>query len=246
MVEYGLIGRGIGHSFSASHFNGKFSREGIDARYLAFDLEDISELESVLAAHPSLRGLNVTSPYKRDVIRFLDSLSPEAERLNAVNVVEFVRDGRGGLSLRGHNTDSEGFRLTLPGILPSEDNFALIFGTGGASSAVSLALEKEGIPFSVVSRSPSGKEVGYDEAARLLPRATLVINATPVGMHPRVKECLPIDFSLVRPGQVFYDLIYNPPLSLFLARAAERGAGTVNGLQMLLNQAALAWDIWNR
>ncbi|MCH5217241.1 MAG: shikimate dehydrogenase [Muribaculaceae bacterium] len=244
MREFGLIGRGIGHSFSAGFFNDKFSREGIDARYISFDLEDISMVTDILATHPLIKGFNVTSPYKRDIIPILHSLSPEARELNAVNVVKVGRRTDGSPLLEGHNTDCAGFGLTLPSLLPPASR-ALVMGTGGASSAVTLALRKLGVPYLVVSRTPEGQEIGYEEMNRLLPGYNLLVNATPLGMHPRIDACPPVDFEAVGSSHICYDLIYNPPESLFLRKASEKGARTVNGLDMLINQANLSWEIWN-
>lgn len=244
MREFGLIGRGIGHSFSAGFFNDKFSREGIDARYIPFDLEDISMVADMLATHPLLKGFNVTSPYKRDIIPFLHSLSPEARELNAVNVVKIGRRPDGSPLLEGHNTDCAGFGMTLPSLFPPASK-ALVMGTGGASSAVTLALRKLGVPYLVVSRTPEGQEIGYEEMNRLLPGYNLLVNATPLGMHPRIDACPPVDFDAIGHSHICYDLIYNPPESLFLRKASEKGARTVNGLDMLINQANLSWEIWN-
>lgn len=249
MVEFGLIGRGISHSFSAEYFNGKFRREGIEASYRLYDLETISDLRDIIRRNPLLRGLNVTSPYKREVIPLLDELQADAEKLQAVNVIEFLEGGR----IKGHNTDWEGFRKTLGDFIPHDmDKTALILGTGGASSAVTHALAKEGWDYKTVSRTPSAvssvydpvSPISYEEASRLLPRCTLIVNATPAGMHPHENGLPPIDMSGITPGHYCYDLIYNPEETQFLREAARRGAKIKNGLDMLHNQAELAWDIW--
>lgn len=240
---FGLIGKDISHSFSACYFNRKFLREGIDASYQLFDLPEISEFKNIIASCPALRGINVTSPYKREIIPYLDSLSPEASQLNAVNVVEFIR-ANGAVKLKGHNTDSEGFRKTLPRLI-EKDTKALILGTGGASSAVAMALSKEGVPYKIVSRSPSVGEIDYYQASGLLGDYCLVINATPVGMGNLTGSAPDLDYSRITPSHICYDLIYNPAKTLFLNKAEERGAVTVNGLEMLYNQAELSWNIWN-
>lgn len=242
--EFGLIGRGISHSFSADYFNGKFRDEGIDARYMLFDLPEVSHFRDIIAAHPDLIGLNVTSPYKRDIIPFLDSLSPEAEDLEAVNVIRIITDRRGRKKLHGHNTDCRGFEKTLEGLI-GKDVRAIVLGTGGASSAVCYALRKKGIEPFITSRNPKESEISYPEASRLIPDISLIINATPVGMHPHIDSFPDIDYSLLTPSHICYDLIYNPAETGFLKKAAAQGARTVNGLQMLLNQAELSWQIWN-
>lgn len=245
MVEYGLIGRGIGHSFSAGYFNDKFLREGIEARYIPFDIDSVGEIEEILEKHPYLSGFNVTSPYKREIIPYLDSLSENAAELNAVNTVKVERDIRGRRQLSGHNTDWRGFGMTIEGLVQPGSR-ALVLGTGGASSAVCLALRKNNIDYKVVSRNPQEGQLGYEEIGPYLRDCTLIINATPVGMHPNVNEVPPIDFSMIRPGHICYDLIYNPERTLFLEKAAEKGAEVINGHSMLINQAELSWRIWNK
>lgn len=242
---FGLIGKGISHSFSAAFFNRKFREEHIDAEYLNFDIEDISKLSDIIRGNTNLRGLNVTSPYKRAVIPFLSHLSEDAKEMNAVNVIEIMESEDGERMLKGHNTDCEGFMLTLAG-LSLEGEKALILGTGGASSAVAMALKKLGVPFLKVSRSPSANEIDYEMASTLLETHRLIINATPVGMYPKI-ECVPaIDFGKISTRHICYDLIYNPEETIFLKNARKRGARAYNGLQMLKNQAMLAWNIWNK
>lgn len=245
MKVFGLVGRGIGHSFSAGFFNDKFRREGREAEYRPFDLNDISQLKGILDHTPGLCGLNVTSPYKREVIPFLDSLSPEAQALQAVNTIEVISNPDGTRTFRGHNTDCPGFGMTLEGLV-APGTEALVLGTGGASSAVQLALTKRGISYHVVSRSPRQNEISYKEADELIPSAILIINATPVGMHPHVEEYPDIDYDKISADHICYDLIYNPSETLFLKKASRNGAKTVNGLQMLHNQANLSWEIWQR
>lgn len=241
--EFGLIGRGLSHSFSARYFNCKFEAEGLDASYALFDIDKISSLADLLS-RTHISGLNVTSPYKREVIPFLDLLSDEAEALNAVNVIEFIHDDRRRLILKGHNTDWEGFNLTL-NVLPPVKG-ALILGTGGASSAVALALAKRGIQHKVVSRTPSEDQIGYDEANSLIPSHNLIVNATPLGMFPHIDSSPGIDYESLSHSHICYDLIYNPEETLFMKLSKDNGARTFNGLQMLKNQAELAWKIWNR
>lgn len=243
--QFGLIGRQISHSFSADYFNRKFEREGIDARYDLFDLESINQLPEILNNNPDLVGLNVTSPYKREIIPFLDSISEDAREMNAVNVVKISRNG-GRIILEGYNTDSEGFRQTLPPLLSGlTSNNALILGTGGASSAVKRAFEKEGIEYKIVSRKNSGDCIDYAEASLLIPDSGIIVNATPVGMEDLIDQAPALDYNLINYHHLLYDLIYNPEETLFLKKGKEKGAKTSNGLQMLLNQADLAWQIWN-
>lgn len=241
--EYGLIGRGISHSFSANYFNNKFSREGIQARYSLYDLEKIDDLKSLLESHPNLRGLNVTSPYKRDVIKYLDELSDEANELQAVNTISIIHSSSNKIKLKGFNTDYQGFKLTLSDIVNSKTK-AIVLGTGGASAAVGKALSVEGIPYLLVSRNPKRGEASYSEINSLLPERKLIINATPVGMYPRLNECPDLDYDKITDSHICYDLIYNPEETLFLKKSKEKGAKIINGMQMLINQAEQSWKIW--
>lgn len=240
---FGLIGRGISHSFSADFFNKKFEKEGIDAVYINFDLPDISALPELIESNPAIEGLNVTAPYKRDVIPYLDAIDDDAEVMQAVNVISFHRDIGDKLFLMGHNTDSYGFGKTLRDLPPREYQ-AAVLGTGGASSAVCNAFIRACIPYISVSRTPRSGVWSYEQFNERIDCFNLIVNATPLGMYPHVEGCPPVDFSRVNPESVFYDLIYNPPQTLFLKRAAEQGAVTFNGLPMLINQAQRAWDYW--
>lgn len=243
--EFGLIGRHISHSFSAGYFADKFVKEGIDAVYHSFDLDSIDDLPRIIAERENLVGLNVTSPYKREVIPFLDSMSEEARELEAVNVISIRRDADGTPVLTGHNTDAEGFRTTLSSLDLPEDVKALILGTGGAASAVEYALRKERIPSLTVSRNPKGEMISYAEAENLLESHRLIINATPLGMWPDTDGIPLLDLRNITSGNILYDLIYNPPLTRFLQEGEKRGAKVMNGLRMLINQAELSWNIWN-
>lgn len=245
---FGLIGRNIDHSFSAEYFNKKFQREGIDASYALFNLESVEEMTKIIDGNENLKGLNITSPFKREVIPLLDSLSEEAEFMRSVNVIRVLWNASSqnkDILLKGYNTDAEGFRLTLYPLYLDKNKKALILGTGGAASAVEYALRKEGIDYDVVSRTPLSGQLGYDEAAERLPEYQLIVNATPVGMYPDIEAVPPLSLSLLDEGHICYDLIYNPSETRFLALARQKGAKTVNGLQMLHNQADLAWKIWN-
>ena len=241
--EYGLIGRGISHSFSADFFNDKFKKEDIKAEYLMFDLEEIDELPGIIRRHSLLKGLNVTSPYKRVVVPYLTELSIEAQELNAVNVIK-ICNRSGILKLKGFNTDCLGFRETIKGMLPKGSK-AAVLGSGGASSAVCYALIEEGVHPQIVSRKEDKGNMNYAMFNETIPEFDIIINATPIGMYPHTVACPDVDFSKVRPGQIFYDLIYNPAQTIFLRKASEKGARIFNGLPMLKNQAMLSWEIWN-
>lgn len=267
--KYGLLGHPLGHSFSRKFHNERFARLGIDAEYVNFDLEDISSLAEILANDDTLCGLNVTIPYKQQVMAFLDELDPVAARIGAVNTVVFSRsvpDGKTpktpGLWLKGYNTDIIGFRDTILPLLKQaglvDENGkalasegtkakALILGTGGASKAVKVALEDMEIEPVFVSRTKAPGKLTYDELNEAVMQThRIIINCSPVGMFPHVDESPAIPYHLLSEGHVCYDLIYNPTETQFLARAKEMGAYTMSGGPMLEGQAIASYNYWTQ
>lgn len=243
MRRYGLIGRPLGHSFSAGYFAGKFRREGIaGCDYALYELPSIEALPALLAAQPELRGFNVTIPYKRQIFDYLDEVSEEAARIGAVNCVR-CDGGR----LTGFNTDIEGIRLSLEMLLGADlPEAALVLGSGGASQAVQYALAEAGIPCAVVSRDAQRGDLGYgDLTPQVVAAHRLIVNATPVGTFPRVDEAPALPYGALTPAHYLFDLIYNPAQTQFLLRGAQQGAHTLNGQPMLEAQAEASWRIWN-
>ena len=240
---YGLIGRPLAHSFSPGYFHAFFEREGIDASYELYELERIEELAQLLEAHPDLRGLNVTLPYKREVLRYASECSDEVKLLGAANALSVRRTAEGKPILKAYNTDVEGFRRSLAQLLRGERPEAWVFGTGGAASAVLRGLDLLGISYRQVSRTPRSGQMGYgDLTAEEARRTRLWINATPVGL--RLGDALSLPYEALGAEHICYNLIYNPSPTTFLSRASERGARTKDGLEMLHIQADEAWKIW--
>ena len=239
MRHFGLIGRELGHSFSAKFFNGKFASEGIDADYKLFELESIEELKHLLATTP-LNGFNVTIPYKESIIPYLSELSTTAREVGAVNCVE-VREGK----LIGHNTDAAGIEASLHWLDLAEGTKALVLGSGGASKATQYVLRKLGIEFKVVSRDASRGDITYSELTpEVIAEHKLIINATPVGMSPNVEAAPQLDYEHIGSEHRVFDLVYNPAQTEFLRRAKEQGASTMGGILMLQTQAIASWHIW--
>lgn len=246
IATYGLLGYPLGHSFSRAFFTEKFAREGITAEYLNFELPGIEQFDAeVLARHPRLRGFNVTIPYKQAIIPRLDSLTPEATAIGAVNVVR-VEHTASGQRLVGTNSDWIGFTESLRPLLQAEDREALVLGTGGASRAVVYSLERLGIRPHLVSRTARPGILDYAALPQWIERCRLIVNCTPLGMHPRVDTCPPIPYDLLTPAHLLYDLVYNPAETLFLQKGAQRGARTKNGAEMLERQALAAWAFWQK
>ena len=239
MRLYGLIGNPLGHSRSADYFNKKFREESIDAEYRLYALSDVSGVESLPA---DMAGFNVTIPYKRSIIPFLDALSAEAESVGAVNCVA-CRDGR----RVGYNTDIEGIRHTLDLLLDgTEVERALVLGTGGAAVAVRYVLRERGIASAMVSRTAGRGDMTYDELTEsAVRRHKLIVNATPAGMYPRVDEAPAIPYEAVGEGHFLFDAVYNPPQTLFLRHGQRRGARIIGGEEMFVAQAEASWRVWN-
>jgi shikimate dehydrogenase len=242
---FGLIGASVSHSFSKSYFDEKFFREGFrDYHYELFPLENIKQLEKLITETKGLSGLNVTIPYKEQVMGFLNEVDPIAQKIGAVNVIKF-KDGK----RIGFNTDSEAFRETLENWLPKDNDFqALILGTGGSSKAVQEALKKLKIKFKIASRDKQKGDYSYEEVNKdnnIIGKSMLIINTTPLGMSPNTDSMPPIDYELISKEHYVYDLIYNPARTMFLQKSEMRGAAIKNGLEMLHVQAEKSWQIWN-
>ena len=245
MDKYGLIGYPLGHSFSVSYFNQKFSDEGINARYYNFELPNIDELLEVLGSNPELKGFNVTIPYKEKVIPFLDSITPEARAIGAVNVVRVSHEGT-KIRLKGYNSDVIGFTKSIEPMLDHKwHQKALVLGTGGASKAIGYGLKTLGIEPVLVSRYQRPGTIQYEQITpEVIKEYNVVVNCTPMGMYPHVDECPTLPYEAMDSHTILYDLIYNPDETLFMKKGKERGADVKNGLEMLLLQAFAAWEMW--
>ena len=244
MRYFGLIGYPLGHSFSQRYFTAYFREEGIEAQYDLYPLENIDAF-SDLINRVELTGLNVTIPYKQQVIPFLDELDATASEIGAVNVIKFIRE-KGKTKLKGYNSDAIGFENAIKPFIQSHHSKALILGTGGASKAVWYTLNKLGLQTSYVSRNASEGILSYaDLNEEIIAENLLIVNTTPLGMHPKTEACPDIPYHLLTSKHLLYDVIYHPEETLFMKKGKENGAVTVNGLEMLHGQAIAAWQIWN-
>lgn len=240
---YGLIGYPLAHSFSEKYFTEKFKREGIqNCRYELFPIRSVDEIKQLLRFSPQIKGLNVTIPYKRDIIRYLHSTSNIPEGIRACNCVRIENK-----KLTGYNTDCAGFERSLTPLLRPHHKNALVLGTGGAAEAVCYVLKKLNIPYSQASRSAQQASVlNYSEITeRKLKDYQLVINTTPLGMYPDEGNFPDIPYQALNDNYLLYDLVYNPAKTLFLKKGEERGATIKNGEEMLTIQAEESWKIWN-
>lgn len=243
MKRYGLIGRTLKHSFSKTYFTQKFADEGIDdCVYDNFELATIEEFPLLFAKYPDLQGLNITIPYKEEVVQFLTEKNAIVEAIGACNCIKIE-----GANRIGYNTDAIGFLNSLRPLLKPHHKKALILGTGGASKAVRYSLKELGIEYCFVSRTKAEGQISYDDVTKdILTDHHLIINTTPLGMYPNVDAAPSLPYGLLMPDHFLFDLTYNPAKTKFLAEGEKRGAQISNGHQMLIEQAEAAWEIWNR
>lgn len=245
MDKYGIIGYPLGHSFSPGFFNEKFKNEGIDAVYERYELSQIDLLPEIIASNPELCGLNVTIPYKQQIMQYLDELSEEAREIGAVNVVKVTHNGK-NVHLKGFNSDVIGFSRSIEPLLEKHHKKALILGTGGAAQAIDYGLKQLGLETIKVSRYERLDTIQYDKITPdVIKEYKVIINCTPIGMYPNTEECPNLPYEAMDSQHLLYDLIYNPDTTLFMKKGMERGAVVKNGLEMLLLQAYASWEFWH-
>lgn len=243
MRRFGLIGFPLTHSFSRNYFSNKFEVEGhTDCCYELFPISSVQELPALLQQYPDLVGLNVTIPYKQQVLPFLHDTSALPASLQACNTIR-IRQGQ----LAGFNTDWVGFEESLVPLLLPHHRQALVLGNGGASRAVLYVLQRLGIGYEVVSRQlHEGSTITYDQLTpELVGQHTLIINTTPLGTYPNIDEQPPLPYKALTAQHLLYDLVYNPATTRFMQQGQQQGATVKNGYDMLVGQAEAAWRIWN-
>jgi shikimate dehydrogenase len=245
MRQFGLIGKSLQHSFSPKYFNEKFITGNIsNCRYDLFPLNNIEELPAFINSMPELEGFNVTIPYKKSILPYLDQIDDVALEVGAVNTVKIFRSSS-GVILEGFNTDVFGFEFSTDDL--RHYSGALILGSGGGADAVVYVLTKLGVPFFIVSGNPSGgTKIGYDDLTMdLIKNYPIIVNTTPVGMFPDVDNAPDIPYNYLTSRNFLYDLIYNPSETLFLKKGRLAGVKIMNGLKMLQMQADKSWEVWN-
>jgi shikimate dehydrogenase len=241
---FGLLGKDISYSFSRGYFTDKFKELKLKKnKYVNFDLQNIEEFEEVIKDRTHLAGINVTIPYKQEVMQFLDKLDKTAKEIGAVNTIKFTKRG----NLKGYNSDVVGFENSIKPFLKKHHKRALILGTGGASKAIAYALKKNKIKYKFVSRNPEGKkQISYNSLSEeVIIKHTVIINSTPLGTSPNIERCPNIPYQFLTKNHLLYDLIYNPEVTTFLSKGKEKGATIKNGYEMLELQAEESWRIWN-
>ncbi len=246
MKQYGLIGYPLTHSFSKRYFTDKFEKENIDSTYENFEIDSINKFTEIIKNNPEIIGLNVTIPYKEQVIPFLDELNDSARKIGAVNTIQ-VKQTESGIHLKGFNTDTFGFENSLKPLLKEHHKKALILGTGGASKALKYVLKKLGIDFISASiEELKENEIRYEDIdEKMMEERLLIINATPLGTFPKVDACANIPYEFITEKHLLFDLVYNPEITKFMQNGIDKGATVKNGYDMLLGQAKKAYEIWN-
>jgi shikimate dehydrogenase len=246
MRKFGLIGYPLGHSFSKKYFTEKFFTEHIsDCSYENYPLKNLNEFRELVASNNELCGLNITIPYKSEIIGFLDVIEPEAEEIGAVNVMK-IRRPDGQLKLYGYNSDVTGIRDTLLPFIRDNVRNAMVLGTGGSSRAVCHVLKKFGLKVDLVSRERKpGVLIYSDIDSEIIDSTQLIINTTPLGMFPNTESKPDINYRRLNRKHILFDLVYNPELTSFLRMGAEQGCSIISGIRMLHSQAEKAWEIWN-
>ncbi len=238
--QYGLIGKKLGHSFSKSYFTKKFNDLNLNFQYDLFELQEF-EIEVFLKSTLAL-GLNVTIPYKTEVLKYVQYQSDEVKIIGASNVLKKTNEG-----WKAFNSDIIGFENSLLEFLGEQkiDN-AIVLGTGGAAKAAIYVLNKLNIQSTFVSSSFQENSITYEALFELdLKNYHLIINTTPLGMFPNIDSFPKIPFDKLSNNHYVFDMIYNPLETEFLKRAKLKGSKIINGLKMLEYQADAAWQIWN-
>lgn len=247
MKVFGLIGYPLEHAYSPKYFAEKFKKLGItDAKYELIPLSDISKINNIVQTRKNLVGFNVTTPYKEVIIPYLQELDEIIYKLGTVNTVKITRNGT-NFSLKGYNTDIFGLEKTFKLLDLPKNTKALILGSGGSGKTCAYVLNQMGIDYTHVSRNPKSlKILSYDKLTEgIIHQHNLIINASPVGMYPKVNNYPQIPYDYITRNHICFDLVYNPEETIFLKKAKHKGAKTINGFTMLYEQADKAWEIWN-
>ncbi|MDB0043036.1 shikimate dehydrogenase [Flavobacteriaceae bacterium] len=239
--KYGLIGKNINYSFSKTFFEDKFLNENItNCSYENYDLQSVKDIKKIIKDN-AIRGFNVTIPYKEEIMEFVNKIDPIAKKIGAINTIKINKKN----ITEGYNTDYLGFVTSLRKLVKNHKK-ALVLGTGGASKAIIFGLSSIGIESTIVSRKKKDKIITYNDInKKIIEENTIIINCTPLGTFPKIKECPKIPFNFLTSNHICYDLIYNPKKTKFLKESEKMGASTINGEEMLKNQANESWKIWN-
>jgi shikimate dehydrogenase len=243
---YGIIGKTLSHSFSKKYFQQKFEKENRkNVSYEIFPLDNIHQFPLLIQQYPLIAGLNVTIPYKEDVLKYVDILDDTAEKVGAVNVLKIQHKDTTNM-IYGYNTDCIGFESLLKKHSLAFDTQALILGSGGAAKAVAFVLQSMQVPYLLVSRLKKVNTLLYEQITEeIVRKCHLIINCTPLGMFPHADNYPQIPYKAISNKHLLIDVVYNPFETAFLKKGKEQGASIENGYAMFCIQAEESWKIWN-
>mgnify|MGYP001181230584 CR=1 FL=1 len=244
MYNLGLIGKNLQHSFSKKIFQNKFKKERL--KNFSYNLYELNSIEkfNLLLEKKNLIGLNITSPYKASIIKYIDHLDDISRKTKSVNTVFINRKKR---QIKGYNTDFFGFKKSLKLFLPKSKLKALVLGNGGVSKSICYALKELNIEFLIVSRKKNESNIiSYEHCDKYLETHKLIINTTILGSKKLINYAPKINYKMLSEKNYMYDVVYNPKETLFLKKGKDRGANIMNGEKMLILQAELSFEIWKK
>jgi shikimate dehydrogenase len=246
--QFGLIGNSLKNTFSLDFFTNKFLENNLPFSYQNFEVQRVNEITQLIESNQSLMGLNITVPFKQLVIPLIHEMDKSAAAIGAVNCIKISRENN-QIYLKGYNTDADGFSQSLIEFIPQGfSGKALILGTGGSSKAVQYVCKQIGIEFTLVTSQSNQVNANtiryYDLNDAIIVAHKLIINCTPVGMHPYPNDFPEIPYFALSKKHYCFDLIYLPSETQFMKQAKEQGAKVINGLKMLSIQAKKAFEIF--
>ena len=241
--QFGLIGKNIDYSFSRRFFLEKFNSNDkyLNFSYINYDINSIEEIDNVFN-EKKLSGLNITIPYKEEIINYLDGLSDQAKEIGSVNTICFENQRK-----IGYNTDIYGFSKSLEVNEINNIDSVLILGSGGAAKTITYFCINNNIPYNIVSRKPSKSYISYMNLnEKYFIKKVLIVNCTPIGTYPEIDKCPDLPYNLINKENVIFDLVYNPSETLLMKKGKERGCKTLNGSEMLRFQAEKSLELWTK
>ena len=242
MYKLGLIGSPLTHSFSEKHFIDMFKKKKINNfKYSLYPIDNLQELHKLIKKE-NLTGLNVTRPYKTSVIKYLDKIDIVAQKTKSVNTIFIDHINNQKI---GFNTDMIGFHCTIKHIKIKKDSKVLILGSGSVSKTITYYFKENKTKYYIASRKPSNDMISYTSLKNKMQDFQLIINTTPLGQYPNIKNAPKIPYNEITKEHYCIDLIYNPKKTLFLNYCSLQGANIINGQKMLISQAEASWEIWN-
>ncbi len=238
MINLGIIGYPLKHSYSKKIFNTKYLKTKI--KYENYEFKKLNKIREFIFNN-NISGLNITSPHKQEIIKYLDIIDGAAKKTKSINTLKIDLKKK---QIKGFNTDVYGFEVSLNNFIKNQKIKAIIFGNGGVSKSVKYILEKINIEHIQISRNYK-KHKSYNELNKdIFKKYKLLINCTTLGMYPKLNDKININYDFIDKNNFVFDMIYNPAKTEMLKKCEKKGAKIKNGLEMLNLQAAKSFDIW--